>query len=134
MPFDDSDWQERFKIRKSSKRKAGKGLFARRKIRKGEHIGYYTGRILKEKQADREPFISSRYLLEICEDCYILGEGKGASFTRFINHSNKPNAQLVVSTRWKTARIEAIRKITEGEEIFYDYGDEYWENLGKKPR
>ncbi len=62
MPFDDSDWQERFKIRKSSKRKAGKGLFARRKIRKGEHIGYYTGRILKEKQADREPFISSRYL------------------------------------------------------------------------
>ena len=41
---------------------------------------------------------------------------------------------MVVSTRWKTARIRAIKKIKKGEEIFYDYGKEYWNNMGKKPK
>lgn len=133
MAYDDSDWRDRFTIKKSSKKKAGKGVFTTRHIGKGEHIGYYRGRILNDKQADREPYISSRYLLEVCGDCYIFGEGRGSSFTSFINHSDKPNARLVVSTRWKTARIEAIKRIRKGEEIFYDYGPEYWENLGRKP-
>ena len=30
-------------------------------------------------------------------------------------------------TRWKTARLQALRKIEPGEEIFFDYGEDYWE-------
>jgi SET domain-containing protein len=134
MPYDDSNWQDKFIIKKSSKKKAGKGLFAKVKIKKGEHIGYYTGKILNGKQIMKEPYISSLYLMQVTEDYYILGEGKGSGFASMINHCKKPNAEMVVSTRWKTARIRAIKKIKKGEEIFYDYGKEYWNNMGKKPK
>jgi hypothetical protein len=134
MPYDDSNWKDKFAIKKSSKKKAGKGLFAKVKIKKGEHIGYYTGKILNGKQILREPYISSLYLMQVTEDHYILGEGKGSSFVSMINHCKKPNAEMVVSTRWKTARIRAIKKISKGEEIFYNYGKEYWDNMGKKPK
>lgn len=50
-----------------------------------------------------------------------------------MNHSSKPNVRLVVSVRWKTARFEAIRKIKSGEELFFDYGDEYWINTDIDP-
>jgi SET domain-containing protein len=33
----------------------------------------------------------------------------------------------VVSTRWKTARFEALRRILPGEELFFNYGDDYWD-------
>ena len=31
---------------------------------------------------------------------------------------------LVVSSRWKTARFEALRAIEPGEEIFFNYGED----------
>lgn len=111
----------------------GKGLFAAVGIRKGETIGYYAGEILRDWHADREPHRSSRYLMWVCRNHWINGIGPQANYTRYINHSDTPNAELVVSTRWKTARIASLRTIAPGEEIFYDYGDEYWEALGTKP-
>lgn len=133
MPYSDKNWEDKFEIKESSIKGAGKGLFTKVPIKKGEHIGYYTGRYLTEKQLEREPFISSKYIMTISKNCYILGEGKGSGFASFINHSNKPNAEIIVSTRWKTARISAIKKIKPGEEIFYNYSDEYWENLEVEP-
>ena len=38
-----------------------------------------------------------------------------------------PTPLLVVSSRWKTARFQALRDIEPGEEIFFDYGEDYWE-------
>ena len=48
----------------------------------------------------------------MCNDHIIIGEGPLANYTRYINHSSKrPNAFLITSTRWKTARFEAIEEI-----------------------
>jgi SET domain-containing protein len=33
----------------------------------------------------------------------------------------------VVSTRWKTARVVAIKRILKGQELFIDYGPWFWE-------
>lgn len=33
---------------------------------------------------------------------------------------------MIVSTRWKTVRIECIREIFPGDEIFINYGEDYW--------
>lgn len=114
---------------------AGKGLFATEDIKAGEHIGFYTGKVLNDYQANRKPYVDSLYLVYVCKDYWINGEGRLANYTRYINHAcKKCNSRLVTSTRWKTARIEAVRPIKAGEEIFFDYGDEYWETLGIKPK
>lgn len=134
MPYSDKGWEEKFEVKKSSIKKAGKGVFTKVKIKKGEHIGFYTGKILTAKQIEKEPYISSSYIMEVTKNYYILAEGKKANFTRFINHSNKPNAEIIISKKKKTARIAAIKKIKKGEEIFYDYSDEYWENIGFDPK
>ena len=111
----------------------GKGVFAKIKINKGETIGYYVGEIIRDWHSQREPYVSSLYLMWVCKDHWINAVGSKANYTRYINHGEKPNAELIVSTRWKTARIESLRKIKLGEEIFYSYGDEYWEAMETDP-
>lgn len=71
--------------------------------------------------------MDSDYILWVCTDHNILGEGPLSNYTRYINHSEQPNGRFVVSTRWKTARIEAIKKIFPDDEILIDYEPSYWE-------
>ncbi|PJZ71346.1 SET domain-containing protein-lysine N-methyltransferase [Leptospira perolatii] len=122
-----------FEIRESLIPGIGMGLFAKEDVFKGDTVGFYTGRILDDKSANSSKYCESKYLLWICKDHWIYGEGKEANYTRYINHSTKPNIKLVVSTRWKTARFEVIRRIRAGEELFFDYGDEYWINVDIDP-
>lgn len=126
--------EENFEIKPSSIPGIGLGLFAKVPIAKGDTIGYYTGKILTDNQANSNKYCYSKYLLWICEDHWIWGEGKLSNYTRYMNHSEKPNILLVTSTRWKTARFEALKKIAAGEELFFDYGDEYWENMEFDPK
>lgn len=123
-----------FLVKKSSIEGIGVGLFAKTTIYKGETIGRYTGKIITDAQSNREPYLSSHYILWICKNHSIVAEGASASYTRFINHKDKPNARFVVSTRWKKARVEAIKKISSGEEIFLNYGPYFWENSEVKKK
>ena len=118
-----------FEVRPSTIPNAGNGLFALVHISLEDTIGYYTGKILDNNDFLDANRPSSDYILYLCKNHIILGEGPLANYTRYINHSSKnPNAFLITSTRWKTARIEAIKSILPGEEIFYNYGDDYWDN------
>jgi SET domain-containing protein len=126
--------EEDFEIKPSSIPGIGLGLFARRTIHEGDTIGPYTGKVITDAQAEREPYVSSHYILWVCRDCNIVAEGKRASYTRYINHSDRPNARFVVSTRWKTARVEAIKRIRTGEEIFLDYGPYFWDAVNVEKR
>lgn len=122
-------WTESdFEIKPSTIEGAGNGLFAKTQIDKDDTIGYYTGYIINEEEfLDPErPF--SPYVMWVSKNHIIVGEGPKANYTRYINHNDDPNAFLVTSTRWKTARIEALRTILPGEEIFFNYGDDYWED------
>lgn len=125
--------EEDFEIKDSSIPGIGKGLFTKVNLKKGDHIGYYTGKVLTDDQAESDRYVESKYLLWICKDHWIFGEGKGSSYTRYINHSNKPNLELVTSVRWKTARFRALKAIKAGEELFFDYGPEYWEHMDFDP-
>jgi len=111
----------------------GKGVFAKTMIKKGETIGYYVGEIIRDWHANREPYVSSLYLMWVCKNRWINAVGPKSNYTRYINHGEKPNAELIISTRWKTARIESLRAIKPGQEIFYSYGDEYWEAMETDP-
>lgn len=125
--------QDAFEVKASSIPQAGFGLFAKVAIGPGENIGYYQGKILTDDEVEETRYGNSLYLLWICKDHWIWGEGRYANYTRYINHSRKPNVELITSTRWKTARFEAIKPIAPGEEIYFDYGDYYWEQLEIDP-
>lgn len=111
---------------------AGLGLFARVPIEIEDTIGCYTGVLITYDELAAGRFSGSDYLLGLTSKWLIAGEGPDANYTRYINHSKNPNAFLIVSTRWKTARFEAIKTIQPGEEIFFDYGNAYWEAAALK--
>jgi len=119
--------EEHFEVRPSSIEGAGRGLFAKTHIGEDDTIGYYTGEVIDEKEFHDPDRPFSAYVLWVCRTHILIGEGPKANYTRFINHSDEPNAFLVVSSRWKTARFEALRDIEPGEEIFFNYGEDYWE-------
>ena len=121
-------WTETdFEVKPSTIEGAGQGLFAKIRLQPEDTIGYYTGEIITEEEFHHPHRPFSAYVLWVCSTHIIVGEGPKANYTRYINHSDKPNAFLTVSSRWKTARFEALRVIEPGEEIFFDYGDDYWE-------
>ena len=120
-------FEQHFLVSDSNISGAGNGLFARVTIEPNDTIGHYTGEIIKDDELHIEPYVDSDYILWVCTDHNILGDGPLSNYTRYINHSEQPNGRFVVSTRWKTARIEAIKKIFPGDEILIDYGPSYWE-------
>ncbi len=123
-----NQWVEKdFLVAPSTIEGAGSGLFSQVHIQADDTIGDYTGEIISDEKALTEPYVDSDYILWVCTDHNIVGEGPLSNYTRYINHSTEANGRIVVSTRWKKARIEAIKKIKPGEEIFIDYGPHYWE-------
>lgn len=121
--------EENFEIKTSLIPKSGKGVFSLIPIKKGDTIGSYIGRYMNDKEFDSGKHENNHYILHICKDCYIDAEDlKRSNYTRFINHSKKPNCRFVVSTRYKTARVEALRNIKIGEELYLDYGPEFFIN------
>ena len=116
-----------FEIRTSTIEGAGMGLFAKHAIGEEDTIGYYTGEVIAEKEFHNPDRPFSAYVMWVTKNHILVGEGPKANYTRYINHDDEPNAFLVVSSRWKTARFQALRDIEPGEEIFFDYGEDYWE-------
>lgn len=99
---------------------AGLGLFATRKFKKGERIIEYVGRII----TNSESYTSrSKYLFEVNGRKTIDGSCR-TNIARYINHSCKPNCEPEI-VRGRIF-IDAIRNIKEGEELVYDYGEEYF--------
>ena len=118
---------EHFDVGNSTIKSAGKGLFAKVVIGPGDTIGQYTGIVLTDEEVNSPPFVDSEYVLWVCKDYNIVGEGPKANYVRYINHDDDPNCRIVTSSRWKKARIEAITEIHPGQEVFIDYGPYYWE-------
>jgi SET domain-containing protein len=116
-----------FEVKASIIEGAGRGLFAKVRLEPKDTIGYYTGEVINSDQFHHPDRPFSAYVLWVCHSHIIVGEGPQANYTRFINHSDAPNASLIVSSRWKSARFEALRVIEPCEEIFFDYGEDYWE-------
>lgn len=111
-----------FKIVKVKRGLAGLGLFAGEDIKKGEMIVEYIGNILNKEEADKK--VSSQYLFEITRNKTIDGTPRWNT-ARYANHSCDGNAESDV----KKGRVFviAIKNIKDGEEITYDYGEEFVE-------
>ena len=118
-----------FEVKPSTIPAAGRGLFARVPIELEDTIGYYAGEVITSDELVAGKFSGSDYILWVTRNHLIVGEGEKSNYTRYINHGEEPNAYLVVSSRWKTARFECVKPIAAGDEIFFNYGEEFWGGL-----
>src|SRR5580704_6084051 len=100
----------------------GLGLFAARPIKRGGHIATYRGRRISTPEAERREARGARYMFTINKRWTIDGSPRW-NRARYINHSCEPNAEAV--GRNGGIVIVAARRIEPGEEITYDYGQEY---------
>jgi len=101
----------------------GHGLFAARPLRAGEIVIEYTGRHVTNEEADR---LKTKYLFELNDQWAIDGSAR-SNIARYINHSCDPNCEAEVDDG--RVLISAARDIETGEELTYDYGEEYFEQF-----
>src|SRR5580693_2943725 len=100
----------------------GLGLFATKPIKRGGTIATYRGRRISTAEAARREARGARYMFELNKRWTIDGSPRW-NRARYINHSCEPNAEAI--GRNGGIVIVAARRIEPGEEITYDYGQEY---------
>lgn len=98
---------------------AGLGLYTTRPYKKGERVIEYFGRLITKEEEYKS---RSKYLFEVHSRKTIDGTQRD-NFARYINHSHAPNCE----PRIERGRvfIYAKRNIPVGDELTYDYGEEY---------
>lgn len=99
----------------------GKGLFAAEEIPKDVCVIEYTGRPISEEEAERD---NGKYLFEVAKGKTVDGNIP-SNTARYINHSCRPNCEAI--GRAGRVFIFSIKRIKAGEELFYDYGKEYFD-------
>ena len=99
----------------------GRGVFALRKIARGERIIEYTGERISHDEANhRYPDDSSPHtMLFTVDERIVIDATRIGNTARWINHSCRPNCESVDEEG--RIYIEAIREICPGEELTYDY-------------
>ena len=101
----------------------GRGVFAHRLIAEGTRVIEYAGEVISEREGDarydERTMERHHTFLMALADGRCIDAAVDGNDARLINHSCDPNCQAVeVDGRvW----IEAIRPITAGEELSYDY-------------
>lgn len=101
--------------------RAGLGLYAGEDIPKGKCIIEYVGRVISKEE---ETTSRSKYLFEVNRNKTLDGKPR-INKAGYINHSCRPNAEIEI--RDKRVFVMALRKIRAGEELNYDYGEEYFD-------
>jgi len=92
------------------------GVFARRKILKGETIIQFSGKLFRNEEIPPLKNPEDDRYIQIGPNQYL---GPSGDFDDYFNHSCDPNAG--VSFRREGEFLMAIRDIAQGEEITWDY-------------
>lgn len=100
---------------------SGKGLFAEESIPKGARIIEYTGKPVSEAEQYKD---AGKYLFWAGKNLMINGNIP-SNKARYINHSCTPNCEA--DGPEGRVYIWALRPIKKGEELTYDYGEEYFD-------
>jgi uncharacterized protein len=100
---------------------SGRGLFAQERIPKGSLVIEYLGRPATAKQMKMN---RGKYLFWT-SDVSMIDGNVPKNIARFINHSCAPNCEVRIRNR--RVYIFSLRTIQPGEELSYDYGEEYFE-------
>jgi len=129
---DREDWTTSFCL-KAAKGK-GYGIFAIKEFKNSHVLGQYVGELLpKTKANSKSTYNASLSIGKYNQDynrqqkCFIDAQQQGSVF-RFLNHSCKPNAELL-EQRCGIERILVVvtkQDILKGEEVTINYGEGYF--------
>ncbi|KAK5010473.1 hypothetical protein LTR28_009704 [Elasticomyces elasticus] len=115
----------------------GYGLYAGEAILQNEYIGEYKGEILTKGEAVRRGAIYEHqklsYLFSLNRDQEIDSTRAGNK-TRFMNHSNNEKVmnvypKILLCNTVHRIGMYAKRDLRPGEELFFDYGDDFHRDL-----
>ncbi|KAJ1636502.1 hypothetical protein T492DRAFT_958411 [Pavlovales sp. CCMP2436] len=131
----------------------GMGAFAARARGAGELVGDYVGEIMSAREKDarylglgevaeadrawiesrrqRGVTVSGAYILGVGGDIFVDAEDpQHSNWCRYLNHDNAPNIALKTLPRGLGGKPRAwfvtLRAVQAGEELVFDYGDDYW--------
>jgi hypothetical protein len=120
-------------VKKSNLPNGGKGLFTKVDIPKGARITEYKGKFTT--WAEVEPLFDNGYYFHIDDETVINAMDDLKSFGRYANDAKglskvkglTNNSEY--SIEGKRVFIDAVKKISAGEEILAPYGTDYWRQV-----
>ncbi|REJ80151.1 MAG: SET domain-containing protein [Bacteroidetes bacterium] len=123
-------------LKKSQLPGAGLGLFTKIDIEKGTRITEYKGRLVEWKDVKHEDGYNA-YIFRLNRSLAINALPYKKSFGRYANDARgmkrikgfRNNADYIVEG--KKCYLDAIRPIKKGEEIFVEYGGNFWKLIRK---
>ena len=102
----------------------GYGVFARTDLPAGTFLAHYEGRRYTARQMERGNWDDRiTYLFGLSDGTTIDG-AQGGNLTRHLNHACRPNCEateVVLPKKRLALRIDTIRPVAAGEELFLDY-------------
>lgn len=101
---------------------AGDGVFAERDFKKGALLGYYTGAVCPSDAS----LYGGAYAMGIAKSEAVIDGARCGSWTRKINDGKeltRANVRFVEDN----FELRARRDIVKGEELFVEYGSDYWD-------
>jgi hypothetical protein len=141
-----------FIVKQSTIPNAGLGLFTNIPLEEGDFIGLYVGEVLTfTEYHQRYPCTKAGiYCLDVMIDCVLAGDYEGKNHSAFVIDAINPDQSGIVryindardtaknnvtikwinsspNTTFKFPVVLAKRKIIKDEELFLDYGIEYWD-------
>lgn len=114
----------------------GYGVWAHQDIAAHTYIGEYTGIVRRPtffKDWDNyycfNYYITMNYWEQNIRAPYLIDAQDAGNFTRYINHSDKPNLDMISAYHSGMLHIifYARALIPKGTQLSYDYGPIYWE-------
>lgn len=104
----------------------GRGVYAGRRLKKGELVAEYKGEVITWREADRRPSSdpddpNHTFLFALSDGRRVIDASVHGNAARWINHACVPNCETEETDDGRVF-IEAIRDIEPGEELSYDYG------------
>ena len=112
----------RIQIRRSGVH--GKGVFALQGLAEGETLLEYVGQVINWPEALRrhphDPANPNHTFYFHIDENHVIDANVGGNSSRWINHSCQPNCEA--EEDGGRVFIKALRNISAGEELFFDYG------------
>jgi len=105
----------------------GRGVYAGRKLKKGERVVEYKGELISWKECDRRPPSDPddphhTFFFSLSDGKHVIDASVGGNAAKWINHSCDPNCETEEDDEGRHVYIVTLRDIKAGEELNYDYG------------
>ena len=125
-------------IKKSQIPGAGLGLYLLEDAKAGDFIARYSGEPLSRQESVKR---RSHYRLQVHKNLYLdaadprhfegryINDSKGSAFKTNARFASCYRTNICSATGYSWVRVYATRKIRAGEEVFLDYGKDFWLEL-----